>query len=102
RRPDTRLGFRLALASVACYDAPNGGKSDSGSLEGRVVVQPLERAEQLARVAHVEADAVVGHEERAFSVEVLRADLHPRIGPTASELERVVDEIVNGNPQQSV
>ncbi len=49
---------------MALHDPPDVGEPDARALELVVRVQPLEHAEQLVRVLHVEAVAVVAHEDR--------------------------------------
>ena len=50
-------------AAVALGDPPHVGEADADALEILDPVQALEDSEELGRVGHVEADAVVAHEE---------------------------------------
>src|SRR5437588_9356599 len=58
-RPAIESAFRPGAAAVALHDAANIGEPDPGPLEFVGAVEPLKYAEQLARILHVEADAVV-------------------------------------------
>src|SRR5674476_1244706 len=55
------------VAAVAADDALHGGQTDTRAFELAGRVQPLEGAEQLVRIGHVEAGAVVAHEEGALA-----------------------------------
>src|SRR4051812_21485919 len=63
------------LAAVPVDDALDGGQPDTGAGELADAVQPLEWAEQLLYVAHVEAGAVVAYEVHGLAVPTLHADL---------------------------
>ena len=49
-------------------DAAHVGEPDTGALEFVATVEPLEDAEQLVHVLHVEADAVVANEHHRLAV----------------------------------
>src|SRR5438093_9370425 len=59
RRPFVRLRLGPDAAAVPVDDPLHDGQADAGALVVLGVVQPLEHAEELVGVAHVEADAVV-------------------------------------------
>ena len=59
RRALVGLGVGPDAAAVAVDDPLHDGEADAGALIVLGPVQPLEDAEQLVGVAHVEADAVV-------------------------------------------
>jgi hypothetical protein len=64
-------------------------------------VQPLEHAEQLVRVPHVETDAVVAHEHHGFAgLAPVRPDFDPRHRPPARVFQRVRDQIDEDLAQQ--
>src|SRR5439155_11158650 len=52
------FAFRPDAPAVTMDDAPHGGEPDARALELVLPVQTLEHAEQLARIAAVEAGAV--------------------------------------------
>ena len=80
-------------AAVPLDDAADGRQADAGALELVVPVQALEHAEQLARIAHVEADAVVADEDVLLAVRVADADLDHRVRPRPRVLHGVVDQV---------
>src|SRR5665647_528263 len=55
------------VAAVAADDALHGGQTDTRAFELAGRVQPLEGAEELVGIGHVEAGAVVAHEEGALA-----------------------------------
>src|SRR5262249_20136285 len=66
-------------------------QADAGAFELGLGVEAVEELEELIRVLHVEADAVVAHEERVALLGGLAADLDEGVGAAAAaELERVV------------
>src|SRR5580765_1055777 len=68
RRPLVRLRFRPHAAAMAVHHALHDREADAGAFELLLVVQALEHAEELVRVLHVEADAVVLHVDRLLAV----------------------------------
>src|SRR6185295_4548468 len=95
REPERRAaigrGFGPDFPAVALEDALHDRQPDAAALEFRLAMQALERAEQLRRVLHVEADAVVAHEVGLLLH--VPTDIHPRAVALARILERVADEI---------
>src|SRR5881409_879722 len=69
------------------------GQADARAFELGRRVQALEHAEQLARVVHVEADAVVAHKERVGAIVESVAELDPRVGFLAAELGGVAEQV---------
>ena len=63
RRAAAELALGPDTAAVALDDPVHGRQTDAGPLELGLLVQALERGEQPVRVLHVEAGAVVAHEE---------------------------------------
>src|SRR6185312_4088308 len=61
RRADVGSRFRPDLAPVAVDDALDDREPDAGAFELFRAVKALEDAEQLVRITHVEAGAVVTH-----------------------------------------
>src|SRR5437763_13091029 len=62
RRAGVDAPFRPDPSALAVDDAPHVGEADPVAFEIVRAVKPLEHAEQLVRVRHVEPDAVVAHE----------------------------------------
>jgi hypothetical protein len=60
--------FGPDLAPVAMDDALYGRETDAGAFELGRAVEPLEGAEELAGVGHVEAGPVVAHEVRTLAL----------------------------------
>ena len=57
------------VSTVTLDDAAYAGQSDSRAFEAVTRMQLLERLEELARMGHVEADAVIRHiKELVFSM----------------------------------
>lgn len=56
-------------------------------------MQPLEDAEELRRISHVEADAVVSHEVHPLAGPLKGTDLNTGDLPLPRELEGVVEEV---------
>src|SRR6202158_4306237 len=65
-------------AAMAVDDAEHCGQADATSREIALAVQPLESAEELVRVDHVEAHPVVAHEHASGAVNDLSPDLDLR------------------------
>ena len=62
---------RADSAAVPFDDAAHIGQPDAGSLEVLHPVQALEHAEQLVRIVHAEAHAIVGDMEAADKVQLV-------------------------------
>ena len=87
---------------MAAQDAPHRGQADAGAGELGGAVQALEGAEQPAGEAHVEAGAVVAHEE---GLALLRrvagaAELDPRVLAARRVLPGIADQVVEHDAQQ--
>src|SRR3569832_1859509 len=80
--------------AVAVHDPLHGGQTDARAfaLAGRV--PPLEGAEQLVGVGHVEPRAVVAHKKDRLGIALLRGDLQPRVGALGGELPGVADQVL--------
>src|ERR1041385_2841704 len=87
------LAGRPDLAAVPVDDALDGGQANPGAFELSVAVKPLEGAEKFFGVLHVEARAVVLHEEDALAVLVDGAELDLAVGPLRREFPGVADEV---------
>src|SRR3970040_390525 len=93
RRARVHRALAPAAPAVPGDDALHDGQTDAGALELLRAVQPLEHAEQLVVVAHVEPGAVVLH-----AIDALRAVLaaahrdQPLLAP-AAELDRVCQQV---------
>ena len=85
---------RPHAAPVAGYDAFDDRKSDPGALVVLCAVQPLEDAEQLVGILHVETNAVVPH-KICFRrpIDALAAHVDGRMLAAAREFQRVAQEI---------
>src|SRR5690606_17849681 len=88
------LGVGLDAPSMADQYPAHAGQADAGTGELAGRVQALEHAEQLARVLHVEAGAVVAHLELVRPVGALAVlDLDPRRLAAAAVLDRVAEQV---------
>src|SRR5437899_8756035 len=92
--------FRPDPAAVPVDDPPDGCEADTGALEFGSGMQALEHAEQLVRVLHVEAGAVVPDHEGLPSVRFDGAEFDPRPRLFRGVLPAVAEEIVEGHAQQ--
>ena len=68
-------------------------ESDALARKLALAVQALEGAEELVRIDHVEADAVVANEEPVLTCDPLGADGYHRLRLVARELPRIADEV---------
>src|SRR4051812_6262810 len=84
---------------VPLNDAADAREPNAGALELRAGVQPLKNAEQLVRVACVEADAVIAHEKDMLLGVLTRPDLDLGAGSCTGELECVVEQAREDLPQ---
>src|SRR5207245_9292737 len=82
-------------------DAPHSRQTDTRPRKLTLAVEPLEGAEQLVRVDHVEPDPVVTDEQAGVTVDDLRTDLDPGDRLLAGELEGVADEVREEDPRES-
>ncbi len=73
--PAARRRFGPDAPALPEHDALHGGQPDAGARELVGAVQPLEGAEQLVGVLHVEPHTVIAHEEHALPVLFLAAEL---------------------------
>src|SRR5262249_44445741 len=87
------FAFRPYAAAVPGHDPMDDRQADSGSRELVGPVQPLEYPEQLLRVFHIEADAVIAHGVAALVADALAADPDAGLVRLARVLDRVGDEI---------
>src|SRR5690606_37211347 len=62
--PFVRFAFRPDLAAVPLENAGDGRKAYARAREVARAMQAMKRPEQFLRMRHVEAGAVVAHEER--------------------------------------
>jgi hypothetical protein len=85
---------------VAAHEAQHGGQADPVTVELGVGVHALERPEELAGVAHVEADAVVALEEGALAVHPQHAHLQARRLVDGCELPGVLQQLAQDHPEQ--
>src|SRR6266545_7856263 len=88
-------------AAVPGDDAADRREADAGAFELRRGVQSLEHAEQLVRVLHVEAGAVVPNQERVRSVHFDGSEFDPRPRLLRRVLPAVAEEVLEGHPQQA-
>ena len=70
RRAPIDRRFRPDPPAVTLNDALDDRQADAGALEILRAMQPLEHAEQLVGVAHVETGAIVANKEHAFAAAV--------------------------------
>src|SRR5207248_11524477 len=93
--------FRPDAAAVPGDDASDGGETDAGALEVGSGMQSLEHAEQLIRVLHVEAGAVVPDHEGPAAVRFDRGELDPRLRLFRGVLPAVPQQVIEGHAQQA-
>src|SRR5687768_10691454 len=79
---------------MAIYDPAYRGEADPGAGELGLIVETLERAEQPVGMRHVEAGAVVAHEENGAVVAGARAELDLRLRSPGGELPGVREEVL--------
>src|SRR5271157_6553998 len=85
---------------MSVYDALNRGQADTGTLESLLRVKPLEDAEQLVGVFHVESDPVVSNEQHYVVFFLFRAsDFDFGLGPCAGEFYSVGNQVDQRQPQ---
>ncbi|EEF23686.1 conserved hypothetical protein, partial [Ricinus communis] len=85
---------------MALDNAAHIGQADAGAIEIFHAVQALEHAKQLVGVFHVEADAIVGHVEHGLARQLLAADADHRRIALAGELDRVRQQIIQGQLEE--
>src|ERR1700733_8032956 len=79
--------------AVAGHDPVHDRKSDAGALELLHGMQPLEEAEELRRIAHVEAHAVIAYVVDALRALLQRPDFDPGGIAPGRELQRVGEQV---------
>ena len=95
-----RLTLRPDPPAVPLDDPLDDRQADAGAFEFVRGMQPLENAEQLADVPHVEAGAVVTHEEHGFAVHFVATHFDDRRIALPRELESVGEQVRQHLPQQ--
>ena len=92
-------GLRPNPAPVEFNDAFDQSQPHAGPGSSRVEL--LEKAEQLALVARIDAQSVVPHKENRFVVYRIDADLDAGLGLVSHKLYRVVKEVLEdlGKPR---
>src|SRR5829696_2480940 len=85
-------------------DALDGGEPYAGALELLRAVQPLEGAEELVGVGHLEARPVVAHvvdRDAAPAAELLlHPELYAGLGLLRGELPGVADQVLQSHPEE--
>src|SRR5580658_9968104 len=81
------------LAAMTGHDPVHDGQPDAGTFELIRGMQPLEDAEELLRIAHIEARAVVAHVVHRLISLTERPDLDSGRIPAAAEFKRIGEEI---------
>src|SRR5262249_53983716 len=99
-RAEPRRALGPDSAAVPIDDALDDGEPDTAALELARRVQPLKRREELVRILHVEAGAVVAHEADAAPFRRRRTELDFRTGHLRGELPCVAEEVLEQNAQQ--
>ena len=94
------LGFRPDTAAMAVNDPRDGGQADAATLEFFGFVQALEGREDAVGVLHVEADAVVAHEEYPLSIDCFAAEFDLRRGFLAGVFPGVLQQVLHHDAQQ--
>src|SRR5216117_2490007 len=94
------LRFGPDAPAVPVHDALHGREPDAGSGIFGCGMQPLERAEELVGIRHVEARSVVADEKGPAPAILQGADFDAWPGRLRGELPGVPDEVIEGGPQQ--
>src|SRR5258705_2914061 len=100
RRALARRGVGPDAPAVPVHDALDRGEADTGAGIIGVGMQSMEGAEELGGIGHVEAGAVVAHEEGRRRAVTQRADLDMRLLGLRSELPGVADQVLDRRAQQ--
>ena len=100
RRAAADLALCADLSAMAADDPLNARQSDPRPGELVRAVQALEGLEQLARMLHVEPDAVVTHDELAAIIVLAAGDLDPCVLAGRGELPRVPEQVLQHDPHQ--
>src|SRR6266851_5163362 len=102
-----REGRALALgslrpnpAAMAANNALDGGQTDAASGEILRRVKPLESAEKLVDISHVETGAIIADEVDLVPVLLRHPKLDSRLRLFPGELPRVAEQVVEHHPQQ--
>jgi hypothetical protein len=85
---------------MAVDNALHDGQPYAGSLVLLSPVQPLEHAEQLVGVLHVEAGAIIFDVVSVLAVELFPANFDLRRVTLAGELERIAQQVGEDLPQE--
>ena len=80
-------------AAMPVNDPLHDGKAHAGAFELFWTVHPLEGAEELARVFHIESRAVVANGENELVSLFLAADIDHGVFTFPREFDRIADEI---------
>src|SRR5690242_9403345 len=99
-RPVADLGLGPDAPAVTVDDALDRRQTDAGPRIVARRVQALERPEELVRISHVEARAVVAYEESRPSLVLQGADLDPRLFLLGGEFPGVSEEVLQDDAQQ--
>src|ERR1700694_140543 len=95
-----RPSFGPDAAAVPGHNPLHDREAHAGSGKLLGPMQPLEHAEQLVDITHVETRAVVTHPVHVLRQTYAPADLDAGIGALAAVLERVAHEVDPDLPQQ--
>src|SRR5687767_2207130 len=98
--PAPLLSLRPDFSAVAPHHPLHGGQSDAAPLELGRGVQSLEGAEELARVGHVEAGAVVAHVEAALAGVLRHPELDMRLRFPGGVLPGVGEQVLEHHLDQ--
>lgn len=86
---------------MAIDNPSHRGQADPGTRKLGRRVQPLESAEQLVHVCHVEAGAIVADEVSRTSVLMRNAEFDPCLRFINGELPCVAEQILEHHPEQA-
>lgn len=96
-----QLGFRPDPPPVAVDDTLDRGQSDTRAIKFLDRMQPMECAEQLARVLHLKPGAIVAHVEDRCGLARLHTKVNVRDRPARCVLPRIPEQIRKGDLQQT-
>src|SRR5271155_786127 len=95
------FSFRPNPATMFLHDTMDGGQSHTRAFKVFVTVKALEDSEQFIGILHVEANAVVPHEEHLLAFVLSVSDLNDRVWPRARVLDCIGKQVLKHLPDQN-
>src|SRR6266478_4630077 len=99
-RPPSDRAFRPNAAAMAMDDALYRCQTDARAFELGRLMQPLERAEQLGGVGHIESGSVVADKVDGIALLAYRAEFNMRFLQLAGKLPGIAKQVFQGDTQQ--